>query len=140
MCCQMGGIGNVILQVAQKAIVRIQFLSYSPHQVDKKNVVKSSKHFFGYFNTLETHSAFPSSGFWRGYNFDNQWAHDMFMNAESTIFITIFKIVFQMPAHWYFFKLAITLAFFSILISIKKFNLVEMKKKNMWKKNRLIRK
>ena len=27
----------------------------SPHQVDMKNVVKSSKHFFGYFNTLETH-------------------------------------------------------------------------------------
>ena len=26
----------------------------SPHQVDMKNVVKSSKHFFGYFNTLET--------------------------------------------------------------------------------------
>ena len=23
-----------------------------------KNVVKSSKHFFGYFNTLETHSAY----------------------------------------------------------------------------------
>ena len=29
----------------------------SPHQVDMKNVVKSSKHFFGCFNTLETHSA-----------------------------------------------------------------------------------
>ena len=28
----------------------------SPHQVDMNNVVKSSKHFFGYFNTLETHS------------------------------------------------------------------------------------
>ena len=28
----------------------------SPHQVDMKNVVKSSKHFFGYFNTLETHT------------------------------------------------------------------------------------
>ena len=28
----------------------------SPHQVDMKNVAKSSKHFFGYFNTLETHS------------------------------------------------------------------------------------
>ena len=28
----------------------------SPHQVDMKNVIKSSKHFFGYFNTLETHS------------------------------------------------------------------------------------
>ena len=27
----------------------------SPHQVDMKNVVKSSKHFFGYFNTQETH-------------------------------------------------------------------------------------
>jgi len=28
----------------------------SPHQAHIKNVVKSSKHFFGYFNTLETHS------------------------------------------------------------------------------------
>ena len=28
----------------------------SSHQVDMKNVVKSSKHFFGYFNDLETHS------------------------------------------------------------------------------------
>ena len=28
----------------------------SPHQVDMKKVIKSSKHFFGYFNTLETHS------------------------------------------------------------------------------------
>ena len=28
----------------------------SPHQVKMKNDVKSSKHFFGYFNTLETHS------------------------------------------------------------------------------------
>jgi hypothetical protein len=30
----------------------------SPHQVDMKNVVESSKNFFGYFNTLETHSYF----------------------------------------------------------------------------------
>ena len=28
----------------------------SPHQVDMKIVVKSSQNFFGYFNTLETHS------------------------------------------------------------------------------------
>ena len=28
----------------------------SPHQVEKKNVVKFSKHIFGYFNTLETNS------------------------------------------------------------------------------------
>ena len=28
----------------------------SPHQGDMKNVVKSFKHFYGYFNTLETHS------------------------------------------------------------------------------------
>ena len=28
----------------------------STHQVDMKHVVKSSKHFFGYFKTLETHS------------------------------------------------------------------------------------
>ena len=31
------------------------FLEY-PHQVDMKNVVKSTKHFFGYFYTLETQS------------------------------------------------------------------------------------
>ena len=45
--------------VAQKAIVEnsISFiLLESPHQVDMKNVVKFSKHFFGYFNTQETHS------------------------------------------------------------------------------------
>ena len=45
----------VLLQVAQKAI--FIFLE-SPHQVDMKNVVKSSKHFYGYFNTLETHSVY----------------------------------------------------------------------------------
>ena len=28
----------------------------SPHQVDMKNIAKSSKHFFRYFSTLETHS------------------------------------------------------------------------------------
>ena len=28
----------------------------SPHQVVMKNIVKSTKHFFWYFNTLETHS------------------------------------------------------------------------------------
>ena len=28
----------------------------SLHQVDLKNIVKSSKHFFRYFSTLETHS------------------------------------------------------------------------------------
>ena len=42
--------------------MRIQFLSYtyleSPHQVDMKNVVKSTKHFLGYFYTPETHSDF----------------------------------------------------------------------------------
>ena len=31
------------------------FLEF-PHQVDMKNVVKSSKHFFGYWNTVETQS------------------------------------------------------------------------------------
>ena len=28
----------------------------SPQQADMKNIVESSKHFFGHFNTLETHS------------------------------------------------------------------------------------
>ena len=28
----------------------------SPHQVDMKNIAKSSKHFFRYFSTLETDS------------------------------------------------------------------------------------
>ena len=36
----------------------------SPHQVDMKNVVKSSKHFFGYFNTLETHSGVVTNVSW----------------------------------------------------------------------------
>ena len=44
----------------EKATVRIQFLLYfwNPliKYLDMKNVVKSSKHFLGYFNTLETHS------------------------------------------------------------------------------------
>ena len=39
---------------------RENFISFifleSPHQVGMKNLVKSSKRFFGYFNTLETHS------------------------------------------------------------------------------------
>ena len=35
----------------------------SPHQVDLKKVVKSSKHFFGYFNTLETQSGLSSEIF-----------------------------------------------------------------------------
>ena len=39
----------------------ISFIVFeSPHQVDMKIVVKSSKHFFGYFNTLETHSTMLS--------------------------------------------------------------------------------
>ena len=57
ICCQMGQMGCAFWQVAQKAIVRIQFLAFflqSTHQVDMKNVVKCSKHFLGYFNTLET--------------------------------------------------------------------------------------
>ena len=33
----------------------------SPHQVDMKTVAKSSKHFFGYFNTLDTHSVWSCS-------------------------------------------------------------------------------
>ena len=35
----------------------ISFISLeSPYRVDMKNVIKSSKHFFGYFNNLVTHS------------------------------------------------------------------------------------
>ena len=36
----------------------------SPHQVDMKNVVKCCKHFFGYFNTLETHSEASNAQLW----------------------------------------------------------------------------
>ena len=44
----------------------------SPHQIDMKNVVKSSKHFFGYCNTLENHSELYS----RSVNFRmNSWSH-----------------------------------------------------------------
>ena len=32
----------------------------SPHQADVKNVIKSYKHFFGYFNSLETRSDKPA--------------------------------------------------------------------------------
>ena len=44
----------------------------SPHQVDMKTVVKSSKHFFGFFNTLETHG-------------DDPWLKVLFCNREDTI-------------------------------------------------------
>ena len=60
MCCRMGWIGCAILQLAQNSIARIWFLSYfwNPliKYIDMKNIVKSPKHFFGYFYTLETHS------------------------------------------------------------------------------------
>ena len=58
MCCQTGWIGCATLQVTQSHrdnSISFIFLE-SPHQVDLKNVVKSFKHFFGYFNTRETHS------------------------------------------------------------------------------------
>jgi hypothetical protein len=57
-CCQIGWIGCPILQVAKKVTVRCQFLAYflqSPHQVDKKKVVKWWKDFLLYFTTLETY-------------------------------------------------------------------------------------
>ena len=57
MCSQMGWIGCAILRVTQKSHREnsISFIfSESPHQVDMKHVFKSSKHFFGYFNALET--------------------------------------------------------------------------------------
>ena len=42
----------------------ISFIFFeSPHQVDMKAVVKSSKHFFGYFNTLETHSVLSNTNY-----------------------------------------------------------------------------
>ena len=49
-----------VLVWTQKANVRIQF----SHQVEMKNVVKSSKNFFGYFNTLETHNDFFFTSIW----------------------------------------------------------------------------
>ena len=39
----------------RKNSISFIFLEF-PHQEDMKNIVKSSKHFFGYFNTLGTHS------------------------------------------------------------------------------------
>ena len=38
----------------QKMQIFFFFFSQSTHQVDMKNIVKCCKHFFGYFNTLET--------------------------------------------------------------------------------------
>ena len=58
MCCQMGWIGCAIFAGSSKSHREnsISFIILEfPHQVDMKNVVKSSKHCFGYFNTLETH-------------------------------------------------------------------------------------
>ena len=46
----------------------------SPHQVDMKNVFKSSKHFFVYFYTLETHCESIKPSF-------------------ITIFVTYFKLI-----------------------------------------------
>ena len=43
------------LKSHHKNSISLIFLQ-SPHQEDMKNVEKSSKHFFGYFNALETHS------------------------------------------------------------------------------------
>ena len=58
-CCQMGWIGCAIFAGNSKSHreTSISFILFeSPHQVDMKKVVKSSKHFLGYFNTLETHN------------------------------------------------------------------------------------
>ena len=56
-----------------------------------KNVVKSSKHFFGYFNTLETHSEMNlddiSKHYWIG-----QWLNTKYswLNTESISYFGIF--------------------------------------------------
>ena len=55
---QMGWIGGSnILQLAQEAIVRIEFLtSFAiPSSSSHENVAKCCKDFLVYFNTLETH-------------------------------------------------------------------------------------
>ena len=54
MFCQMGYLAGKSKSHRENSMSFI-FLEY-PHQVGMKNFVKSSKHFFGYFNTLETHS------------------------------------------------------------------------------------
>ena len=44
------------LDLKKKAIMKKKKFAFfcNPLQVDMKNVLKCSKHFFGYFNTLET--------------------------------------------------------------------------------------
>ena len=68
----------------------------SPHQVDMKNVVKSSKHFFGYFNTLETHSEILNkcTVSW----FDYRIADD-FNRQNQMIISTIFNTPFVSMWH-----------------------------------------
>ena len=60
MYCQMGWIGCAYYFAGSSKSHRENSISFifleSPHQIDMRNVVKSSKHFFGYFNTLETQS------------------------------------------------------------------------------------
>ena len=60
-CCQIDWIGCPILQIAQKATVRFQFLAYfcNPlaNQVVMKNIVKWLKDFLLYFTTKETYRA-----------------------------------------------------------------------------------
>ena len=68
--------------------ISFMFLEFS-HQVDVKNVVKSSKHFFGYFNTLETHSAQCSEWvskpkFFLGGYFDFNVAFSMYIMTMSS--------------------------------------------------------
>ena len=67
MCCQMGWIGSAIWQVAQIAIVRIQFFIFlkSPLQVDMKIVVKCWKDFLSYFTTLKTYRVYRQITFFQ---------------------------------------------------------------------------
>ena len=54
------------------------------HQVDMKNVVESSKHFFGYFNTLETHNEIEGTLIFRNLlDLQGQFSMSFFFNFRK---------------------------------------------------------
>ena len=70
----------------------------SPHQVDMKNVVKASKHFFGYFNTLETHSVRYVSHCLE--NCKSSRKESIRIYADPTLFLDVLKFCFITEESW----------------------------------------
>ena len=75
----------------------------SPHQVDMKNVVKSSKHFFGYFNTLETHSAYFTYNWNKAMFFKNQkWNEKIFNFIKKNVYLIKKQLLFHISLYYTF--------------------------------------